>query len=408
MKGIFKNTLEFFKMLAFEFMDKGCQKSAAALTYMSLFALVPMMTVMYSMFSLVPAFDGVADKLQSIVFANFVPEAGQEVQSYLSSFSEQARSLTGFGVAILAVTAYLMLTNIEKTFNTIWGVKQSRRGLTGFLLYWAVLSIGPLMLGAGLVVSTYILSIKLFASELVSSGLVSFAFRLLPIFMAGTAFTLLFAAVPNCKVPIRHALLGGMLTAVCFEMVKSLFTYIVANSSFKLVYGAFAVVPLFLLWINVLWTIVLAGAVLVRTLTERKYARGVARMTNMQAALECLNVFRQKSMLGEYVSDQDCVAKGIGLVGWQSLRAVLVENHIIAVTESGHYVLRQDLSSISLWELACIMKASLPDIERSEEVKEEEVLQSWRLNYSEKEQQISATAKKVLGISIADLLDIRD
>src|SRR5690606_29163562 len=98
-------------------MDKGCQKSAAALTYMTLFGLVPLMTVTYSMFSLFSIFDGVAIQLQDLIFSHFVPQTGDEVKKYLSNFSSQARSLTGFGVGMLVVTAYLMLTNIEKTFN---------------------------------------------------------------------------------------------------------------------------------------------------------------------------------------------------------------------------------------------------------------------------------------------------
>src|SRR5690606_13148870 len=127
----------FFTNLAADFFDHGCQKSAAALTYMTLFAIVPLMTVMYSMFSVIPSFDGVADRMQDLIFTNFVPEARHSVQEYVAGFSRQARALSGIGVVILLITAYLMLTNIEKTFNDIWGVAKPRRGLSSFLLYWA-------------------------------------------------------------------------------------------------------------------------------------------------------------------------------------------------------------------------------------------------------------------------------
>src|SRR5690606_3494761 len=148
----------FFSNLMEDFFAHECQKSAAALTYLTLFALVPLMTVVYSVFSLIPAFDGVAEQLQGVLFSHFVAESGQELQGYLAEFSSQARSLTGVGVGVLVVTAYWMLTNIEKTFNSIWGVSRPRKGIASFLLYWAVLSIGPLLLGAGLAVNTYVLS----------------------------------------------------------------------------------------------------------------------------------------------------------------------------------------------------------------------------------------------------------
>lgn len=353
---LLRATWNFLKNLAHEFMNKGCQKSAAALTYMTLFALVPMMTVTYSMFSLFAVFDGVAVQLQEMIFSHFVPQSGDEVQNYLSNFSSQARSLTGFGVGILIVTAYIMLTNIEKTFNNIWGVKQARRGLSSFLLYWAVLSIGPLLLGAGLIMSTYLLSLRLVVSDMDYLGVSRLLFRLIPLLMTSTAFTLLFAAVPNCRVPIKYAVFGGVTTAICFELLKAGFAAMVAHSDYKLIYGAFAAVPLFLLWINLVWTIILAGAVFVRTLAEKGYQHRSSRLTDMLATVKCLAVFRERAQTGEAVTDEDCVATGIGLVHWQYLRALLVEGRWIAVTEGGHYVLCRDLAKATLWDLACLVK----------------------------------------------------
>lgn len=359
--------MSFSRNLVFEFFDKGCQKSAAALTYMTLFALVPMMTVTYSMFSMIPSFDGVAEQLQSLIFENFLPATGSDVHAYLSDFSSQARNLTGFGIGMLVVTAYLMLTNIEKTFNDIWGVTEARRGLSSFLLYWAVLSIGPLLLGAGLVISTYVLSVKMIVQEYDQIGLTSTIFAYVPIFMTSIAFTLLFVAVPNCRVPLRIAAIGGVVTALCFELLKVAFGALVANSSFKLIYGAFAVVPLFLLWINFLWMIVLAGAVFVRTLSEHAYAKSNRHFSDIRAALHCLSMFRDKSQLGHVVSDRDCANIGVSLVHWQSLRSLLTNNKWIAVTQSGGYVLSRDLNSLTLWDLQRLVQMPLDETKPNEE-----------------------------------------
>lgn len=356
-----KTVWRFLGNLVGEFMDKKCQRSAAALTYMTLFALVPMVTVTYSMFTAIPVFSGVADQLQTLIFSHFIPESGEVLHDYLSDFSSQARNLKWPGMAMLIITAYLMLTNIEKTFNTIWGVDQARRGLLSFLLYWAVLTIGPFLLGVGLLMSTFILSQKLMVGELNVMSAVAQLFRILPFVLSSIAFTLLFAAVPNCRVPLKYAFFGGVVTACCFELLKIAFGTFVAQSSFQLIYGAFAVVPVFLLWVNLLWMIILGGAVFVRTLAEKDYAIRRKKLSNIVAILLCLQMFRERSKSGELVSDSDCAKLGLGLVHWQKLRSLLVRNKWIAVTDTGNYTLCRDLHYATLWDVAELVSLPLSE-----------------------------------------------
>lgn len=346
-----------------DFAAHGCPKSAAALTYMTLFAIVPLMTVVYAVFSMIPAFDGVAAQLQQVLFSHLVPETGQELQSYLAEFSSQARSLTGAGVGMLVVTAYLMLTNIEKTFNDIWGVSRARKGVSSFLLYWAVLTIGPLLLGTGIGINTYLLSLKLFFKEHDALGVSPLIFQILPFVFMALMFTLLFAAVPNCRVPVRYALIGGVITALFFELLKDLFSSLVASSSFQLVYGAFAAVPLFLLWVHLVWVVILGGAVLVRTLAERAYLQGEDRFSDMVAVLNCLALLRERGALGRSISDSDCYRLGIGVVHWQRLRHRLEKAGLVVAATGGRYVLGRDLHRISLWDLARILEVRLQDLE---------------------------------------------
>lgn len=396
--------VDFGKNLLHEFFDKGCQKSAAALTYMTLFALVPMMTVTYSMFSVIPAFDGVAEQLNSLIFDNFVPETGDQVKGHLADFSSQARNLTGAGVAMLFVTAYLMLTNIEKTFNAIWGVKDARKGLSSFLLYWAVLSIGPFMLGAGILISTYLISLKLTVQEYDQFGLTPFLFRLVPLFMTTTTFTLLFAAVPNCRVPLKYALTGGFVTAVCFELLKLGFGALVANSSFKFIYGAFAVVPLFLLWINLLWMTVLVGAVFVRTLSEQGYGTRNVRLSDIRAVLQCLAMFRKKAQTGDKATDKDCLSTGVSLVHWQSLRSLLVRNKWIVVTETGGYTLCRDLHAVSIWDVASLVNMPVDEpIPDRTNVKLDAYTEQWLSDYFRRRKQVEEYARNSFDISLEEL-----
>lgn len=391
----------FFRNLARDFAAHGCQKSAAALTYLSLFALVPLMTVIYSVFSLIPAFDGVAEQLQRLLFDHFVPESGQELQTYLAEFSSHARSLTGIGVGMLVVTAYWMLANIEKTFNTIWGVQRGRKGIASFLLYWAVLSIGPILLGAGLAINTYLLSLKLVFREYDALGLSSVVFEILPFALAALGFTLLFAAVPNCRVPLRHALIGGVMTALMFQLLKELFSAVVARSSFQLVYGAFAAVPLFLLWINLVWTLVLAGAILVRTLAERAYRTKADTFSDLHGALACLELLHTRSRNGGSVSDADCFRLGLGVVHWQRLRSLLENAGWLAATASGRYVLTRDLRTVTLWDLASVMGVRLGELEY---FASRGVESPWYGVYVQRRQQLVKGAKEAFGLPLETLL----
>ncbi len=341
----------FLRHMGNRYKQDGCRESAAALTYMSLFAVVPLMTLMYSMFSLIPAFQGLGDQVQTLIFDNFLPQSGAEIEQYLQQFSTQARKLSLVGVAILVITAYLMLSNIEKTFNHIWGTVGGRRGLTGFLLYWSILSFGPLLVGLGLAMHTYLLSFQLIVDEVDALGITALILEYLPWLMTWAAFSMLFLAVPNCRVNFRFAIVGGLVTMLFFELAKNLFGMVVADSSYHSVYGAFAIVPLFLLWIYLCWMIILAGAELVRSLETFKSVYHGYRYPDLPAVvLICWKCWR-KQRDGGSVSDKDMLQVGIEQQHWQRLRTLLLEKKILETTSSNRYVLTRDIAHLSLWEL---------------------------------------------------------
>jgi membrane protein len=345
----------FIKQVLGEFTRKRCQQRAAALTYMTMFSLVPMMTVVYTMLSVVPEMQGASDQLQELVFKHIVPSSGSQLNSYLEDFSTQARNLTWVGVVILVVTAYLMLKDVEKAFNDIWGVEQGRNGVSNFLLYWAILSLGPLLLGVGLAMSTYLLSLQFAVVEYDSLGILPALFSYVPWVLTALAFTLLFSAVPNCKVPFRDAFIGGVISAILFELLKDLFGMVVAHSSFRVIYGAFAIVPFFLLWMNMLWMIVLAGAVLVRNLTAYRSPEVVIEHTDLMAGLMVLWCFHQHSRSGSVITDEMVLGEGVSDGQWQNLRSVLIANQVITVTQQEDYVLCRDLDYLTLAQFAQIL-----------------------------------------------------
>lgn len=343
---------QFLSYLLREYSEKGCRQQAAALTYMTLFAVVPLLTVIFTMFSLFPAFENMSETVQSFLFKYMLPDSGLEVQEYIEEFTQQARSLTLAGVSILVITAFLMIKNIETTFNVIWGVKSTRRGVSSFLLYWAILSLGPLLLGVGLAMSTYVLSLQLFVDEYDPLGIVPIIFSTFPWLLTATAFTLLFAAVPNCKVPVKHAFAGGFLTAVCFELFKDLFGWIVAHTTFTAVYGAFAMAPLFLMWIYILWMIVLVGALFVWALSAYKIDTSKAVYPDLIATLLAMWIFHQRQLDGRPVIGQEVLDAGVGVEQWQHIRDGLLNDRIITLTQSDDFVLARDMSHLTLNQLA--------------------------------------------------------
>lgn len=234
---------------------------AAALTYTTLFALVPLMTVIFSVLSLLPSLQQGSGEIEKLLMENLMPASGDALMGYLHQFSQQAQKLTVVGILLLMVTAFMMLRTIENTFNQIWQLPHGRKGLSSFLLYWAILSLGPLMLSAGFAVSSYIASFSLWKVDWVpTSGSIALGL-IIPYISSFLAFTLIYWAVPNCNVSLKHAAIGGALASLLFEIGKEIFSAATTFfPSYQLIYGAFAAVPLFLLWLYVSWAVILFAA----------------------------------------------------------------------------------------------------------------------------------------------------
>lgn len=250
----------FARLLARRYNDDRLNRVAQSLSYMSLLALVPFTTVAFAILSVFPVFEEWMATIQTFIYKHFVPASGDTVQYYLQQFSQKAGQLTAIGLLFLIITALMLMEAIEYTFNEIWRVQQKRKALYRFLTYWAILTLGPILLVVSLSLTSYVVSLPLLEKTLGSSAR-AFFLNSLPFLFEVLAFTLLYLAVPNTQVRWRHALVGSVLTAVLFEMAKWGFAYFVVHfSSYQLVYGAIATLPVFLIWIYVSWMVVLLGA----------------------------------------------------------------------------------------------------------------------------------------------------
>jgi len=277
-------SVDFLRYVAERFRRDACLQNAATLSYTTLLALVPLLTIGFSMFAAFPVFSGLTGQLQDLLFQNLVPASTEVVQQHLQSFVDRAAGLTVVGLIALVVSALLMMAAIDRAMNDIWRVQQRRRPLQGFMVYWTVLTLAPILMGASLGVSSYVVSMASFGDIDALSGVRGGLLAAMPFVAETLAFTFLYAAVPNHRVPVRHALLGGVLAAVLFEIAKGGFGWYVRNiPTYEAIYGALAALPIFLIWIYLSWIVVLVGAEFTQALGSYSLARHRAAGTGRDA-----------------------------------------------------------------------------------------------------------------------------
>jgi len=252
----------FLLHVAERFRDDRCLQLAASLTFTTLLAVVPLVTITLTVISAFPVFSGFVIHVDEFLAANLFPaEFAAAIAKYIDQFTANASRLRAIGLAILAVTAFLLIFTIDRAFNAIWRVKRQRPLLQRIVMYWAILTLGPLLIGASLTMTTYVVSISMGVIKGVPE-VGEAILRAVPFLFGTAAFTLLYFLVPYRRVAVRHALLGGAVAGVLFELMKRGFAlYITHFPTYKLVYGAFASIPVFLLWIYLSWVVTALGAI---------------------------------------------------------------------------------------------------------------------------------------------------
>ncbi len=250
----------FFRCVGRQFVKDHCFTRATSLAYTSLFSLMPVLLVGYTVFVGFPQFSEIMPKLQAVLLDNFVPDVADDIRGFAAIFMRQASELSLTGFLGLLVVAILMVFNIEEGFNHIWHVKKRRDAVSAFVLYWSVITLTPLLLAGAISVSNLIAEVPgvYFStqSSIVSAVLMSLKWSLTALF-----FSLMYWIIPNRSVWVRDALLGGFVAMGLFEMTRNLLIlYITKFTRYKFLYGAVAAVPIFLVWLHLVWIILLYGA----------------------------------------------------------------------------------------------------------------------------------------------------
>lgn len=249
------------------FKEERCFQLCGSLTFTSMLAMVPLLTIMLTVMTAFPVFDNLIEVLRNFVASNFMPQASsRSVTVYMQQFAENAAKLTAVGIVFLGVTSIMLMLTIDRAFNTIWRVKRPRPLIQRVLIYWSVLTIGPILVGSSLSMSSWLVTQSMGLGKQYSELMVA-AFKLLPLFFTSLAFGFLYRTVPNRQVTVLDAVVGGVIAALAFEAMKSVFgQFLIHFSNYKVVYGTFASLPIFLMWVYLSWVVVIFAAVITAVL----------------------------------------------------------------------------------------------------------------------------------------------
>lgn len=285
--------------------DERIAQVASSLTFTSILSLVPLFTIVGAVLTALPIFDQMQINLREWMGQNLIPGAiSDTIFRYLNQFASKARGLTLVGVLILVVTALSTVLTIDRALNKIWRVRRPRSLSRRVLVYWAVLTVGPILLASSLTLTTYLVNASGGMGKN-SPFLLRFVADWVPLMLMTVAYASLYVYVPNRYVAWRDALIGGFCAALAFELIKRGFaSYFSHFRSFTAIYGALSALPIFLLWIYLSWLITLLGATIAAslpTLYERNWNRGTAPGQDFADALRilrALHLARQKLLPG--------------------------------------------------------------------------------------------------------------
>ena len=345
----------FMRFVRARFVQDRCAQIAASLTFTTLLSLVPLITIALTLFSAFPGFEEFATHAKIYLLNNLMPEtAGKVITHYTEQFAESAARLSVVGFLFLAVTAMLLMQTIDQAFNTIWRVTRSRPMIKRWVVYWVALTLAPVLVGASLSLTSWLVGLSMgYAKHIPIFGVG--VLKVLPVLLTTLAFAMLFRLVPNRYVPRTHALIGALVAAILFETMNRVFGYYISHfPAYKLIYGAFASVPIFLMWIYFSWLTVLLGAVVAAALPHWRTpeAEHLPAVVEMLDALRVLQIMSDAMRQGEVMTIM-ALSKILHL-GFFPLERILERLHcagLVRKAEGQGWLMVRDASHIHATEL---------------------------------------------------------
>lgn len=357
----------FCRFVIRQFVSRRGLQTASSLAYTTLLSIVPLVGVMFSFFGNLPVFKDISEVMQEFIFGNFVPAFGRTVQQYLIDFSMKASQLTITGITVLVLIALLMMATIESALNHIWNVLGRRNSVSRFLIYWAILTLGPILIGLGLYSTSYLLALPVVSHVDASLMIKGRLLALMPFFSTSIAFSLMYILVPNCYVNRRDAVIGGVIAALFFELAKYSFgIYVRSVPAYEMIYGAIAVIPMFLIWIYLSWLIVLLGAQIAYGLSVFRLEDAIGKRDKHE-----WDFFDAYRIIAELWQVQKA---GQGLTSIQIKRRGLHIPHLLLNeilelfrkadwlhrTSGGKWMLSRDVNELTLFDLYLLLPCKFP------------------------------------------------
>ncbi len=332
-------------------------QTAGALAYTSVFALVPLTAAVLGILAAFPGFAGWRDQITSWVFENFVPAAGSTVQGYITQFADSASKATAVGVLVLLFSAVSLMMSIEDAFNRIWRVQVARGATSRFIIYWTALTLGPLLLVAALAISSYAFALPFIDVAEAQFSIKARVLAALPFLIVWAAMIAAYVVIPNRSVRIAHAVIGALIAAVLFEAAKRGFAlYATKYASYQQVYGALALVPIFIFWIYLSWIVVLLGASITASLSAFDYRPAdqlLPRGQEFTGLLRVLSCFADAQREGRGLHSTNLLASEPYLTD-DLLQRYLGDLHRVGLIqrgELGEWMVVRDLAAIDLLEI---------------------------------------------------------
>lgn len=255
--ALFKSFFNFCKDVLIYFIEIDGSTKASALAYVSLVSIVPFLVLGFGFFSSFPSFAHYADSVNDFLFHHLIPSSASAIRHYLTIFMKNSTNLSVTSLPLFLASAAILIFTLESVFNTIWKVHKKRKGLQTFLIYWAIITMFPLLSSTLFALSTALYSLPYLSSILKLIAIFT------PFLLSFIGFLFLFILMPNHRVKFRHGAIGALFSALTFEVIKYFFKiYSAIFTANTIVYGVLAVIPFFLLWLYLCWLIVIIGGVI--------------------------------------------------------------------------------------------------------------------------------------------------
>lgn len=331
-------------------------ETASSLSFSTVFALIPALALLLAAVTAYPGLSGLRERMEEFFLTNLMPDTGLQVGVAVAGFVKAAGQLTVFGILGLIGAALILLISIESAFNKIFHAARPRRFAVRLLVFWTLMTVGPLLLGLGFSLFGIFTALPLFAAGHANTGFDLFLGSVTPAFLGWVVLTVLYTIVPNRRVLLKDAMLGAFVAAALLTFIRYTFAfYVITMTAYQAIYGAMAAIPVFLVWIFLVWTIVLIGAVVASSMPDWRHERSGAMLgpaARLMTALSLLERLERAGRTGKGLSTVQ-LARAVSVPDI-TFAAVLSELHaarFVVATDFGDWMLSRDLDRTPLSDL---------------------------------------------------------